>query len=218
MLYRWRTGRICLGWDTYISCVDLPTELKTQLIELTCDTSLTSQLNTIPLFECWSSDRTAYPSLANKAVIYLLPFATICLCELEILAMTAIKLEAWNRLLVGKGLCVPQINDALLGCELQNKQAQISHWLNAPVTFDNWYFVKCWVYYFITPHSPDDRIHTNPILCMFIILGEFQYVLSSQCLYLWPISHKIGNHGSSPSSGWQGRIFLTGLFLVPWPG
>jgi len=54
---------------------------KEELIELSCDSSLSQELEKMVLAEFWIARRTEYPLIAEKAVKFLLPFSTTYLCK-----------------------------------------------------------------------------------------------------------------------------------------
>ena len=71
---------------------------KEELIELSCDSSLSQELEKMVLAEFWMARRTEYPLIADKAVKFLLPFSTTYLCESGFSSMVYIKNKFRNKL------------------------------------------------------------------------------------------------------------------------
>lgn len=73
-----------------------------QLIDLTSDTSLKSKFKELSLLEFWIHIGKEFPTLSQKALKILIPFATTYLCETGFSALAAIKSKYRSRLNIAK--------------------------------------------------------------------------------------------------------------------
>lgn len=65
---------------------------------LSCDKDLKTQFKETSLSDFWISMQKCYPSLAKKALKYLLPFCSTYLCERAFSSLVYIKNKQRNRL------------------------------------------------------------------------------------------------------------------------
>ena len=68
------------------------------LIELSCDDTLKSTFRGQTLLNFWMQRRSEYPALSDKAVHFLIPFATTYLCEKGFFSLDSIKTKHRSRL------------------------------------------------------------------------------------------------------------------------
>ena len=105
----------------------IPSE-KDELIEISCDESLKQTFKRMDLTDFWLARRNEYPLIADKAVKFLMVFATTYLCECGFSSLVYIKNKYRNKLNVEPDLRLklsqlkPDIKKLCLA-----KQAQPSH-------------------------------------------------------------------------------------------
>lgn len=75
-----------------------------QLIDLTNDCGMKTRFPCLPLSEFWMSVREDYPVLSEKAIQFLLPFATTYLCEAGFSALKVLQSKHRARLEVESGM------------------------------------------------------------------------------------------------------------------
>lgn len=92
--YAWiRNPFLCDKTSTELSASD-----QEQLIDLSCDGTLKLEFQSCDLGEFWAKRQTEFSSLAEKALRFLLPFATTYLCETGFSALLGIKNKYRSRL------------------------------------------------------------------------------------------------------------------------
>ncbi|KAM3862185.1 SCAN domain-containing protein 3-like [Diretmus argenteus] len=84
--------------DPTANDIALPTDLESQLLEVSADSSLKLQWDKGELGSFWIAVSNEYPCLALRAVKFLLPFTTTYLCESGFSIVATTKPKARNRL------------------------------------------------------------------------------------------------------------------------
>ncbi|KAM3878473.1 SCAN domain-containing protein 3-like [Diretmus argenteus] len=84
--------------DPTANDIALPTDLESQLLEVSADSSLKLQWDKVELGSFWIAVSNEYPCLALRAVKFLLPFITTYLCESGFSIVATTKPKARNRL------------------------------------------------------------------------------------------------------------------------
>ena len=90
--------------------------VKDYLIELRTMQMLRSIFNSKNVAEFWCFLTQAYPRLVKRAMVALIPFATLYLCKSGFSTLLAIKTKQQNRLAYGQHACCPVENHPPVLC------------------------------------------------------------------------------------------------------
>ncbi|XP_043916349.1 protein FAM200A-like [Protopterus annectens] len=115
-------------FETDVTSLSLAAEMESQLIELSCDTTLKTKFDKLKLSDFWLHVGNEYPLISQEAMSFLLPFATTYLCETGFSAMTAMKTKYRNKLRVSDDLrlCLTTISPRI-SLLVSRMQSQPSH-------------------------------------------------------------------------------------------
>jgi hypothetical protein len=115
-------------FETDVSSLSLAAQMESQLIELSCDTTLKAKFDKLKLSDFWLHVSEEYALISQEAVAFLLPFATTNLCETGFSAMTAMKTKYRNKLRVSDDLrlCLTTISPRI-SLLVSRMQPQPSH-------------------------------------------------------------------------------------------
>lgn len=111
-----------------IAKLNLTSDEESEMLQLTCDSTLKTRHKTVKLSSFWIGLSTEYPMRSKASILLLLSFTTTYMCETGFPVLTKMKTRQRNKL-----DAFPDMRFALSSCEpaweqiVQNKQAHPSH-------------------------------------------------------------------------------------------
>lgn len=91
---------------TEVVIVGLTYKEQDSLVDLFCDGSLKLIFSEKTLTQFWLHMSSEYPELTNKAMMFLMPFATVYMYEVGFSVLVALKTKYRNALTVESDLCL----------------------------------------------------------------------------------------------------------------